>query len=208
MNSRSVKIKHRQVSLNNKVIDLIEMYERNRNYKWLCCSIEVSDQTELKNYVLESFFKSNYKIIKEASGRPILLKKNKKHTSISISHKENIYVIAQSLKQRHSVGIDIEIYNPAKDYSFIARSLLPNESLVLTELQRQFSIDLNKSYLCIWTIKECLVKILNKKTDWHDIEIKISRHGHFEFYAKNIRLVNTNLKVYFDNNVIISVVYV
>ncbi len=208
MNSKSATIKHRQINLNNDIIDLIEICERNSNYRWLCCMMKNPNQSYLQNYVHESFFESNYKIIKESTGRPILLKNNKKHTSISISHKENIYVIAQSFKKKHSIGVDIETYNPSKDYSFIARSLHPNESLALNKVQRLFSIDLNKSYICIWTIKECLVKILNKKVDWYDIEIKISKHDQFEFYVKNTRLVNAQVKVCFDNNIIISVVYI
>ena len=207
MTNNSFKIKHRRVNLNNEAVHQIDIFEQNSNFSWLCHMIEKPNQSYLKNSVHESFLGSTYKIIKEPSGRPILLKNNKKHTSISISHKENIYVIAQSLKKRHSVGVDVEIYNPDKDYSFIARSLSLNESLVLNEIQKKFSVDLNKSYLCIWTIKECLVKIFNKKADWHNIEVKISKHGHFQFYIKNMKLSHAKLKMYFYKNTIISVVF-
>ena len=208
MNTSSVKIKHRKVNLNNLDYEQIEIYERNSNYSWFCCMIDIPNQSYLKDYVHKSFFESNCKIIKETSGRPILLKNNKKDRSISISHKESIYTVAQSSKKRHSIGIDVENYDTAKDYSFIAKSLRSNEYLILNEIQRLFNVDLNKSYLCIWTIKECLVKISNRKVDWHDIEIKMSKYGHFDFYLKNICLNKAKLELYFYKNIILSVVYI
>lgn len=81
--------------------------------------------------------------------------------SISISHKENCVAAATSLNYSKKIGIDLEILNSGRDFSFLKGAFIDErECSYFKSITDLYKLSANDAPLFFWTLKEAAFKAL------------------------------------------------